>query len=83
MKDSKNDCSYADVGLSKEILVDQKLEEGVRVTVRFPEEALYKFDKRSYETVATVVSPNEPRATGGYYWGYSVRVANSLSEVSI
>ena len=28
-----------------------------------------------------VVAPEEPYMQGGYYWGYSVRVAASLSDV--
>lgn len=31
--------------------------------------------------LASVVSPEEPRTKGGLYWGYNVRVANSLTEV--
>lgn len=30
--------------------------------------------------VATVVSPSEPRTVGGLYWGYSTRLAPSLSS---
>mgnify|MGYP003876453011 CR=1 FL=1 len=30
---------------------------------------------------ATAVAPSEPRETAGLYWGYQVRLANSISEV--
>lgn len=38
-------------------------------------------DLRSRKIKATVVSPSLPRAETGIYWGYSVRVAASLSDV--
>lgn len=38
-------------------------------------------DLRSRKIKATVVSPSMPRAETGIYWGYSVRVAASLSDV--
>ena len=31
--------------------------------------------------IGHVVSPSVPRERAGIYWGYSVRVANSLTEV--
>ena len=69
--------SCVDVGLGREVDIDRKLEPGLRVTVKFPPEV--KTMKRRY---ATVVSPNEPRTDGGLYWGYTVRTAESLAEVS-
>lgn len=38
-------------------------------------------DLRSRKIKATVVSPSQPRTETGIYWGYSVRVAASLSDV--
>lgn len=38
-------------------------------------------DLRSRKIKATVVSPSEPRNETGVYWGYTVRVAASLSDV--
>lgn len=68
--------SYVDVGLSSEITIDKKLDAGVRVTVRLPPET-----KDLTKRFGVVVSPDEPREKCGYYWGYTVRVAHSLTEV--
>ncbi|MCL4130117.1 UNVERIFIED_CONTAM: hypothetical protein GTU68_014937 [Idotea baltica] len=68
--------SLVDVGLKSYVEVDRRLEEGFRVTVKFPPEAQ---DMR--KMYGSVVSPDEPRTVGGMYWGYTVRTANSLSEV--
>ena len=66
--------SYVDCGLQKEVQIDRKLEPGTRVTVRMGEEK-----KRAY--VGKAVSPHTPKTEGGLYWGYSVRVADSLGRV--
>lgn len=68
--------SYVDVGLGVDVEIQQKLEPGLRVTVKMPPEA--QVMRKPY---GVVVSPDEPRLTAGYYWGYTVRVAESLSEV--
>jgi predicted SPOUT superfamily RNA methylase MTH1 len=38
-------------------------------------------DEKSRELTAEAVNPDEPREEGGYYWGYNIRRANSLSTV--
>lgn len=38
-------------------------------------------DLRSRKIKAHVVSPSQPRSETGIYWGYSVRVAASLSDI--
>lgn len=76
LEKSNKTVSYVDIGLSTDVLINQSLQPGLRVTVHLPPEAQEM--KRPY---GTVVSPNEPREKAGYYWGYTVRVANSLSEV--
>lgn len=68
--------SYVDVGLSSEITIDKKLDAGLRVTVKLPPET-----KEMNKRFGIVVSPDEPREKYGYYWGYTVRVAHSLTEV--
>lgn len=70
--------SYVDVGLNVDISVDQKLKPGLRVTVKLPPES-----KELRKPYGEVVSPDEPREKAGYYWGFTVRVANSLSEVTV
>lgn len=80
LEESESISSYVDVGLRKNILIDQKLEPGLRVTVKLPAVA-QDMDDPCGSSYGTVVSPDEPRVKCGYYWGYSVRVAQSLSEV--
>lgn len=76
LEKSNKSVSYVDIGLSTDVSINQALQPGLRVTVQLPPEAQEM--KRPY---GSVVSPNEPREKAGYYWGYTVRVANSLSEV--
>jgi hypothetical protein len=66
------------IGLNTLVQIQQDLQSGVRVTV--------KVDPRDFHTRTKIirgktVSPSEPRTKLGLYWGYSVRIANSLSEV--
>uniref|UniRef100_A0A8C4Q2A5 28S rRNA (uridine-N(3))-methyltransferase n=1 Tax=Eptatretus burgeri TaxID=7764 RepID=A0A8C4Q2A5_EPTBU len=62
--------SFVDCGLVKEVQIDRHLQPGVRVTV--------KMDKG---TKGHAVSPRAPHTDAGLYWGYSVRLAPSLSCV--
>lgn len=62
--------SLVDVGLRQMISVPVELESGTRVTV-----------KLSDSGAAEAVSPDAPREEAGYYWGYSVRQASSLSNI--
>jgi len=64
--------SMVDVGLLLPIRIDRVLPPGFRVTVAMSNDS----KKRG-----TVVSPMEPRLKLGVYWGYSVRLASSLSAV--
>ena len=67
----------ADCGLPRLIFVPLDLEENTRVTIKLdiPRED----DEQTVEGQA--VSPDAPREEAGYYWGYSVRQASSLSNV--
>lgn len=49
----------------------------MRVTVKMPPGV----DLKSKRIRAKVVPPAQPRQETGIYWGYSVRIANSLSQV--
>ena len=64
------------MGLQKEVLVDKRLEPGLRVTVQ-----LDKGSANSKRPRGRVVSPRAPRTEDGLYWGYTVRLADSLSAV--
>jgi len=70
-----NNESYVNVGLPKDIKINQKLDPGLRVTVKLSKK------RESKKTYGTVVSPEEPLKALSLYWGYSVRIAHSLSEV--
>lgn len=69
--------SYVNVGLLNDVLVDKQLPEGIRVTVKLPPST----DLKSKKLRGLVVPPSEPRKTTGIYWGYNVRIANSISQV--
>ncbi|GLH08467.1 Putative methyltransferase [Gryllus bimaculatus] len=68
--------SLVNVGLTRDVLIDRQLEAGLRVTVKLlpPKEGSKKMQ-------GCVVTPQTPEAVTGRYWGYSVRLASSLSAV--
>jgi predicted SPOUT superfamily RNA methylase MTH1 len=68
---------FVNVGLLNDVLVDKQLPENIRVTVKLP----LSSDLKSKKLRGIVVSPSEPRKTTGIYWGYNVRIANSISQV--
>lgn len=68
--------SIVNVGLLKQVRVDKTLIPGIRCTVKLlPQESISKKLK------GIIVSPSLPRSETGIYWGYTVRIANSLSKV--
>lgn len=75
-KPVKNDKgSYVNIGLLKEARVDKLLTAGLRCTVKLlPQEGSKKLK-------GIVVPPATPRKETGTYWGYSVRIATSISKV--
>lgn len=67
--------SIIDCGLQQAVAIPVGLEVDTRVTLKLsshPDEA---------PTEANAVAPDAPRDEAGYYWGYSVRQAASLSNV--
>ncbi|XP_063377185.1 putative methyltransferase C9orf114 [Cydia fagiglandana] len=66
--------SQVNVGLLKDISVDELLNPGIRVTVRMLPEGGKKLKGK-------IVSLSTPRAETGVYWGYTVRIAQNLSQV--
>lgn len=68
--------SLVNVGLLNEVTVDKVLVAGLRVTVKIPLE-----QNNQKKLKGIVVPPNMPRSETGIYWGYTVRVANNLTEV--
>lgn len=69
--------TLVEAGLRRKVLVSQKIKPGVRVTLSMSETSIHK----NQYIKAEVVSPFAPRETMGYYWGYNVRFAPSLSAV--
>ncbi|KAF2723586.1 DUF171-domain-containing protein [Polychaeton citri CBS 116435] len=65
-------------GLSEQVFVADEIERDVRVTIKLPED---RPQRSSSGLEAQVVGPEAPREEGGYYWGYSLRQAASLSAV--
>jgi len=66
-----------DCGMSEQVVVPGEIEKKSRVTVKLPE-------KPSTDGVylkGEAVAPESPRTEAGYYWGYDVRQAESLSAV--
>ncbi|KAJ8870691.1 hypothetical protein PR048_029715 [Dryococelus australis] len=68
--------SSVNVGLLKDISVKKELTRGIRVTVK-----LLPQKEGSKKLRGFVVAPCVPRADTGVYWGYTVRIAHSLSDV--
>ncbi|XP_046738655.1 putative methyltransferase C9orf114 homolog [Diprion similis] len=68
--------SQVNVGLLNDVTIDKVLASGLRVTVKIPAE-----QKNPKKLKGIVVPPSMPRAHTGIYWGYSVRIANNLTQV--
>lgn len=69
--------SMVNIGLSRECCINKSLTPGVRVTVK-----LQKESEPGGKMIRTeVVPPGEPREKKGLFWGYSVRLADSLTAV--
>ncbi|CAD6339843.1 unnamed protein product [Miscanthus lutarioriparius] len=68
--------TLVDVGLSKNVLVEQTLEPGKRVTV-----AMGTNRDLTTACIRKVVPPSTPREQMGSYWGYKVRYTSNLSSV--
>ncbi|KAK5133466.1 hypothetical protein LTR08_007708 [Meristemomyces frigidus] len=66
-----------DCGLHQQVYLSAPIEENARVTIKLPNERPATSDELECEAV----SPDAPREEAGYYWGYSVRQAPSLSAV--
>ncbi|GAB9464773.1 hypothetical protein Gpo141_00002199 [Globisporangium polare] len=69
--------SHIHVGLQREVVVDKRIQPGIRVTVKI-DEATKEHKKKM---MGKLVSSAEPREQLGVYWGYTSRFATSLSNV--
>ncbi|GAV85717.1 Methyltrn_RNA_3 domain-containing protein [Cephalotus follicularis] len=75
-KASNSEGSLVDVGLSKNVLINQELEPGLRVTV-----VMGTNRNLGSDLPRQVVSSSKPREEAGMYWGYRVRYASNISSV--
>lgn len=77
--------TLVEAGLKRSVVVETEIPEGTRLTLKFrsAEEGRGKgaSGKGQDFIVAEAVSPDAPRLEAGYYWGYNVRIADSLSSV--
>ncbi|KAK2629784.1 hypothetical protein QTJ16_000604 [Diplocarpon rosae] len=74
--------TYIEAGLRIPVTVKDQIPENTRVTLKFGEGAEERSKDKDGDTIdAEAVNPNDPREEAGYYWGYNVRKAGSLSEV--
>lgn len=64
------------VGLLNDVRVDKVLSTGFRVTVK-----ILPNQDNPKKLKGIIVPPSLPRSETGIYWGYSVRLASSLSEI--
>jgi len=70
------DCGFS----ANRVFVPVLLEERTRTTIRMPADGAERANTKG--TIACeAVSPDTPREEAGYYWGYTVRQAASLSAV--
>ena len=74
--------TFVEAGLRIPITIEEQIPENTRVTLKFrpgAEEANKDVNKEVIP--ADPVGPDEPREDSGYYWGFNVRKAGSLSDV--
>ncbi|XP_031620847.1 putative methyltransferase C9orf114 [Contarinia nasturtii] len=69
--------SYINIGLLNDCLVDKILTPGLRVTIKLE----LNQDLKSKKIRGKIVSPLQPRLETGVYWGYTVRIAKSFSDI--
>ena len=69
---------WANIGLKTEAFIDRQIEVGTRVTVHIPQVAGSTTRK---QVSGRAVAPSTPREKNGTYWGYTTRLAQSLSQV--
>ncbi|KXS96276.1 hypothetical protein AC578_3864 [Pseudocercospora eumusae] len=68
--------TLVDCGLAQKVCIPVELEPNTRVTVQLESDAA-----QNGLFMGAAVSPETPRESAGYYWGYSVRQAASLGSV--
>lgn len=67
-------------GLPQKVSIEDSVSPGTRVTLKFSDDTMPS-KTGDKELPAVAVTPSTPREEAGYYWGYSVRSAPSVSAV--
>ncbi|KAJ3114158.1 hypothetical protein HDU96_002502 [Phlyctochytrium bullatum] len=70
--------TLVDCGLQSLVRIDRAIKPNVRVTVKLDSPNTAGKDK---QPKGTVVSPSTPKEEHGIYWGFTIRVAPSISKV--
>lgn len=79
---SSSGTTFVEAGLRIPVSVDADISPLTRVTLKFGSGAeIDSKNPKVQEIKAEAVNPVEPREDSGYYWGYNVRRADSLSAV--
>mmetsp|Transcript_13428 Transcript_13428/g.31614 ORF Transcript_13428/g.31614 Transcript_13428/m.31614 type:complete len:500 (+) Transcript_13428:163-1662(+) len=77
-KYSPSGNSFVNCGIrNRPVEIDRKLTPGIRCTVRIDPSAY----GRASQIKGVVVSPSAPREEDGTYWGFTTRIADSISAV--
>jgi len=72
--------TLVDVGFTNPVTIPSSIPPNTRVTLKFADTS-GPADIDNPELSPEAVAPSAPREEAGYYWGYSVRSASSLSAV--
>lgn len=72
--------TYVETGLPHKVAVPTSIPPNARVTLKFSDEASSS-NINDASLTAAAAAPSAPREEAGYYWGYSVRCAPSISTV--
>ena len=72
--------AHVDAGLANTVILDTPIPMYTRVTVKFPTKDPPSLTPNA-RLGAEAVPPALPREEAGYYWGFGVRAASSLSAV--
>lgn len=77
---TRTTTTMVNAGLLHPVSVAASIPPYTRVTLKFPD-SVGEPDMSNADLTAAAIAPSVPREEGGYYWGYSVRPASSLSTV--
>jgi predicted SPOUT superfamily RNA methylase MTH1 len=79
-QDHPQKSTFVNAGFQTTVTIDGDIPPKTRVTLKFPT-ADRPPNYQDATLHAEAVAPSAPREEAGYYWGYSVRLASSLSAV--